>query len=178
MTGTAEAGASVTVTSGALVLGTVTADATGTFTFTPSVPLPNGTSNLVATARDAAGNLSPASDPVSVAIDTRVPGAPTVNYLPPTNDPTPIISGNAAAGDTVVISLDGVEIGRTVAGAGGAFAIEVTPIPEGSRTLSIVATSPTGTPSPAATLAVLVDLTPRPLRISPPSPDRRTTPRP
>ena len=90
ITGTAEAGAIVTVFSGTTVLGTVTAGATGSFSLTPTVPLPDGTAFLTATARDAAGNLSAPSAATSVVIDTHVPGAPVVDFLAPTNDTPPI----------------------------------------------------------------------------------------
>ncbi|WP_238178691.1 Ig-like domain-containing protein [Methylobacterium oxalidis] len=157
ITGTAEPGAVVTVTSGTTVLGTATAGAGGTFTLTPTVPLPNGDNPLVATARDAAGNISAPSATVIAEIDTTVPGAPILDDLAPTNDPTPVVTGLAGANDTVTVFLGTTPIGTGTAGPDGAFSIEVSALPDGINNLTVVATSPTGVESDAAPLAVLVD---------------------
>ncbi|MCE4226781.1 hemagglutinin [Methylobacterium sp. C25] len=160
ITGTAEAGAIVTVFSGTTVLGTVTAGANGSFSLTPTVPLPDGTASLTATARDAAGNLSASSAATSVVIDTHVPGAPVVNFLAPTNDTTPIITGTGNAGDTITVSNGGTPIGTGTVASDGSFSVTVTtPLTEGSSTLTVTATSASGTVSAAAPVTVLVDTT-------------------
>ncbi len=58
ISGTTEAGASVTIKDGATVLGTVTADGSGNYEFTPSAPLSMATHTVTATATDAAGNTT------------------------------------------------------------------------------------------------------------------------
>ena len=68
LSGTAEAGSSVTVRRGAAVLGTVTANASGVFTLGP-VTLTAGTNVFTATATDAAGNTSVASANFVVTLD-------------------------------------------------------------------------------------------------------------
>lgn len=77
LVGTAEADATVTVYgdtgSGPLLLGITTADGSGNWTFTPSTPFTNGTITITATATDAAGNVSAASTPFDVTIDTVAP---------------------------------------------------------------------------------------------------------
>lgn len=64
VTGTAESGSTVTIFVNGTAVATVTVDAGGTFSVT--VPLPAGADTITATATDAAGNSSPASNPVSV----------------------------------------------------------------------------------------------------------------
>jgi large repetitive protein len=68
-TGAAEAGSTVRVFDGSVLLGTATANSTGVWTFT-SPTLANGPHSISATATDAAGNTSPASAARSVTIDT------------------------------------------------------------------------------------------------------------
>ena len=68
LSGTAEAGSSVTVRRGATVLGTVTANASGVFTLGP-VTLTAGSNVFTATATDAAGNTSVASANFVVTLD-------------------------------------------------------------------------------------------------------------
>ena len=66
LTGTAEANSKVTVFDGGALLGTATTDSSGAWGYTTS-PLNNGPHAFTATATDAAGNTSPASqvfDPI------------------------------------------------------------------------------------------------------------------
>ncbi|HEY1376130.1 MAG TPA: Ig-like domain-containing protein [Gemmataceae bacterium] len=78
--GTAEAGATVQVIAaggpGTTPLGTVTADAGGNWTVTPTTPLADGTHIVTATATDAAANNGPASAGFNLTIDTTAPSAP------------------------------------------------------------------------------------------------------
>ena len=80
LSGSAEPGSAVILTgaNGALI-GQVTADAGGNWSFTPASALPNGTS-INAIARDAAGNTSAAS---SVVTDSVAPAAPCLLYTSP-----------------------------------------------------------------------------------------------
>ena len=79
LSGMAESGSTVKVYNGTIVtpLGTVTATALGSWTFTAGSnlnPLTNGTYGFYVTATDAAGNTSLASSNWNVTIDTVVPG--------------------------------------------------------------------------------------------------------
>ncbi|MFF6586660.1 Ig-like domain-containing protein, partial [Pseudomonas aeruginosa] len=96
LSGTAEPGATVTLTDGnGNPIGQVTADGSGNWSFTPSTPLANGTV-VNATATDASGNTSPGS---SVTVDSVAPATPVVN---PSNGTT--LSGTAEPGATVTLT--------------------------------------------------------------------------
>ena len=71
LTGTAEAGSTVTVFEGTTQLGTATVNASGAWSYTTS-PLSNGAHAFTATATDAAGNTSLASQPIDPTIGTTV----------------------------------------------------------------------------------------------------------
>ncbi|WP_132257105.1 Ig-like domain-containing protein, partial [Methylobacterium segetis] len=121
VTGTAEAGATVTISNGGTVLGTAIAGSNGVFTFTPETPLTEGAYNLTAVARDAVGNASPASAALSLQLDLTAPRVPTIAPLAPTNDSTPTITGTAEAGSVVTISNGATILGSTTAAANGTF---------------------------------------------------------
>ncbi|NGM63615.1 fibronectin type III domain-containing protein, partial [Sphingobacterium sp. SGG-5] len=77
VTGTAEAGSTVTLydTDGTTVLGTAVATG-GNWSITSST-LSEGTHSLTAKATDAAGNVGPASSALTLTIDVTAPAAPT-----------------------------------------------------------------------------------------------------
>ncbi|MFA7028560.1 MAG: Ig-like domain-containing protein [Sulfurovum sp.] len=64
--GKTEAGATVTIKDGSTVLGTVTADGSGNYTFTPDTPLDVSTHTITATATDAAGNSANTSSTFTI----------------------------------------------------------------------------------------------------------------
>ncbi|MGY0832691.1 DUF4347 domain-containing protein [Azospirillum argentinense] len=76
LSGTAEANALVTVKLGGNSIGTANANGSGawTFDYTGTV-LPAGTHSFTATATDSAGNVSTASSPFTVTVDTGAPSA-------------------------------------------------------------------------------------------------------
>ncbi|WP_232493692.1 Ig-like domain-containing protein [Novosphingobium kaempferiae] len=104
LNGTAEAGSLLLLTDGnGNVIGQVTTDAFGFWTFTPSAPLADGTV-VNATAQDAAGNIS---SPATTTVDSSPPIAPTID---PTNGWE--VTGTGEPGATVVL-MDGT--GNTLA---------------------------------------------------------------
>ncbi|WP_348256328.1 cadherin domain-containing protein [Leptolyngbya sp. PL-A3] len=83
ITGTAEAGSTVTLRFGNTVLGTVTSDTTGSwsYTLTPEniTAIGQGSGkSITATATDAAGNIGLASAPRTFAVDTIAPNSPAI----------------------------------------------------------------------------------------------------
>ncbi|MBG7009622.1 Ig-like domain repeat protein, partial [Pseudomonas aeruginosa] len=147
ITGTAEAGASVTLTDGnGNPIGQVTADGSGNWTFTPTTPLPNGTV-VNATATDPSGN---ASAPASVTVDAVAPATPVVN---PSNGTT--LSGTAEPGSTVTLTDgNGAPIGQVTADGSGNWSFTPsTALPNGT-VVNATATDPSGNTSPGASTTV------------------------
>ncbi|MBL8918804.1 MAG: hypothetical protein JNJ54_08105 [Myxococcaceae bacterium] len=154
ITGTAEANSTVTITIDGMVAGTTTATAGGSFSFTPTADLGAGPHTVSATARDAGGNVSPASNTNTFTVDLTAPAAPVVTT--PANGSTvatarPPVTGTAEANSTVTVRIDGNVVGTTTANAMGAFTF--TPpadLPQGSHTVNVTATDAAGNVSPAS----------------------------
>ena len=75
LTGTAEAGATVSVYDGTALLGTVTAGSDGAWSYALGA-LADGSHSLTATATDVAGNTGAASSALAFIVDTAAPGVP------------------------------------------------------------------------------------------------------
>jgi hypothetical protein len=165
ITGTAEAGSVVSVynTVDGTLVGTVLADASGQWSLTPAPPLLNGAYQLSAIAKDAAGNASDPSDPFAVEIlSGAVPVAPAItgvfddvvsdvgNISPGgfTNDLRPTITGTAQAGNQVIVTINGVEVGRVEAQADGRWSITPTAdLAQGLNQITAQAIDSLGNPS-------------------------------
>ncbi|MBV5749340.1 BapA prefix-like domain-containing protein [Pseudomonas aeruginosa] len=147
LSGTAEPGATVTLTDGnGNPIGQVTADGSGNWSFTPSTPLPNGTV-VNATATDPSGN---ASSPASVTVDSVAPAAPVVN---PSNGAE--ISGTAEPGATVTLTDgSGNPIGQVTADGSGNWSFTpTTPLPNGT-VVNATATDASGNTSAGSSVTV------------------------
>ncbi|MDH0380087.1 Ig-like domain-containing protein, partial [Pseudomonas aeruginosa] len=147
LSGTAEPGATVTLTDGnGNPIGQVTADGSGNWTFTPSTPLPNGTV-VNATATDPSGNASP---PASVTVDAVAPATPVVN---PSNGST--LSGTAEPGATVTLTDgNGNPIGQVTADGSGNWSFTpTTPLPNGT-VVNATATDASGNTSAGSSVTV------------------------
>ena len=106
LSGKSEAGATVEILEGAAVVGSTTADSSANWTLALA-NVPDGSHTYTARARDAAGNLSGASAPRTVVVDTAPPPAPEVQGPSgATTDPNPAFTF-AAAEPTVECRLDG-----------------------------------------------------------------------
>lgn len=84
VTGTAEVGAKVSLYDGTTLLGSTTADGSGNWSITSSV-LADASYNLVAKARDAAGNESVVSSALVLTIDTTAPSLNAAGSTPADN---------------------------------------------------------------------------------------------
>ncbi|HHQ4440295.1 TPA: Ig-like domain-containing protein, partial [Pseudomonas aeruginosa] len=147
LSGTAEPGATVTLTDGnGNPIGQVIADGSGNWTFTPSTPLPNGTV-VNATATDPSGN---ASSPASVTVDAVAPATPVVN---PSNGTT--LSGTAEPGATVTLTDgNGNPIGQVTADGSGNWSFTpTTPLPNGT-VVNATATDASGNTSAGSSVTV------------------------
>lgn len=164
LSGTAEAGTTISVYDNGTLLGTATVNADGTWSFTSPV-LADGQHSLTATVTDAAGNTSSATAPVTFTVDTVAPTLSDVSAasdngttLTPiaangaTNDATPLLQGTTEAGSTVTLSDNGTVLGTVIAGSDGRWSFTTPALGEGSHTLSITAADAAGNASPATTL--------------------------
>ncbi|GJD88203.1 hypothetical protein BHAOGJBA_1716 [Methylobacterium hispanicum] len=170
LTGTAEAGATVTLydTDGTTVLGTATANGQGAYSITSS-SLAQGSHSLTVKATDAAGNTSAASLAFTLSIDTAAPATP--GAAPGlalasdsgtagdgiTNTTTPILSGTAEAGVTVKLyDTDGTTVlGTATANGQGAYSITSSTLAQGNHTLTVTATDAAGNISAASPALML-----------------------
>jgi hypothetical protein len=138
--GTAEADSLVEVYVGGVSKGTAASDAAGNWSFDYSGTLLSvgSTYTISATAQDAAGNTSITSDPYAVSIDA-APPVPTI-VLAPGITPDDVINiaeagglvaitgtvgGDAKAGDTVTLTVNGVSSTGLVQADGTTFTINV-----------------------------------------------------
>lgn len=172
LSGTAEAGATVTIDFGSAPV-TVTADTiTGAWSYTPASPLANGTLVTISAA-DAAGNVSLApatltidrAPPATISIDTVADDAGTVTAAVlnggVTDDRTPALSGTTEAGASVAVFDNGVQIGTATANGSGAWTFPVaTPLAEGGHIFTATATDALGNvTAQSAAFAITIDLT-------------------
>jgi hypothetical protein len=155
LTGTAEAGSTVSLYDGATLLGTVVATG-GTWTFTPT--LAQGSHTLTATATDAAGNVSTASSSFTVIEDTAAPSAPSISSVTDnagtiqgtlssegyTDDNTLTLSGNAEAGATIKIYNNGTLVGSATADGSGNWTATTDALSDGAASLTATATDAAG----------------------------------
>ncbi|ALV91137.1 Ig-like domain-containing protein [Pantoea vagans] len=170
--GTAEANSTIIISDGNTVLGTATADGTGSWSFSPT--LTDGTHNLTAVVRDEAGNTSPVSGTVTVTIDTVAPpsvtnlvltnnidGAVNIPNGGLTNDNTPVLSGNGEVGSIITISDASGVLGSTTVIAGGTWSFTpTTGLADGSHTFSVTASDTAGNVSGTSTISAVIDATP------------------
>ncbi|MBF7143924.1 MULTISPECIES: BapA/Bap/LapF family large adhesin [Pseudomonas] len=150
LTGTAEAGASVSVTGPTgLALGTATAGPDGQFTLALNSAQVNG-QTLSVTQVDLAGNTS-LPTPVTAA-DITGPALPVVVRLE--NSGAQLIGTAEAGGRVEVRAADGTLLGSGPVDASGAFSIVLNPPQANGETLSLVAQDARGNAS--ASLAYTV----------------------
>lgn len=143
LSGTAEANASVKISNGGALIGTVSAADQGSFTL-PGVTLAEGTNSFTATATDAAGNESAVSQPLAVVLDTKPPVVKITSqtsgqYL---NTPTVTVSGTLDD-STALVTVNGASAQVTA----GGFTIAGVALAEGANTISVEALDPAGNPA-------------------------------
>jgi large repetitive protein len=131
VSGTAEAGATVTLSLDGSLNGTATATG-GSWTLTTSTPLNAGTHTLQATTTDASGNVSPASNLVTVTA-----------AAPPS---TTVAQGNVTATTGAPLSITPV----TASGGAGNPSFSVSPSLPAGLTLNTSTGTITGTPTATA----------------------------
>jgi Ca2+-binding RTX toxin-like protein len=143
--GKGNAGDGIAVFSGATQVGTGTVKADGSWLVTLS-KLADGAHGLTAKSIDVAGNVSAASAPLTVTIDTQV-AAPTgldltaasdtgaLNNDNITMDTTPTIAGKGEAGATVTVFNGAAALGKAKVNGAGVWSFTTAALPDGVHTL-------------------------------------------
>lgn len=160
LTGTAEAGATVSITVGSSTL-TATADGDGAWSVNiPASEIPSGetTLDVTATSTDAAGNSSTTSGSItidtttSVSVDTSAAGSDgTVNAVEHNGMIT--VTGMGEAGATIDMEVNGYTAQTTVDASGAwsvTFAASVLDTGETSNTVNVTSTDMAGNTATAA----------------------------
>lgn len=176
LSGTAEAGSTVTIYDGGVAIGTALVASNGTWTFTPSADLTESTHQITVRATDAAGNLGPASPVFTLTVDLTPPTAPTAIVLTddtgairgtitagtPTDASKPILAGTGEPGGTITIYDNGVAVGTTTVLPNGTWSVTPDgPLADGTHTITVVETDAAGNQSAASEPIIFtVDTTP------------------
>jgi VCBS repeat-containing protein len=157
LTGTAEANSSVAIYEGSTLVGTVTANGSGIWTFTPSAALSEGTHSWTAVATDPQGNVSTSSNAWSVVVDVTPPDVPAITTITDnmpgyvgdlangqtTNDNTPLLTGTGVPGSTVHILDNGTEIATATVNGSGIWTAEIN-LTDGPHSLRVNASDAAG----------------------------------
>ncbi|NVJ19810.1 OmpA family protein [Myxococcus sp. AM011] len=142
--GTAEAGATVTVTVDGTVVGTVTAAANGSWTLPVAAALADGAHSVTASAEDTEGNTATDTNAFTVDATTSVSITTPADGSTVTN-PVVTYSGTTEPGATVTVVVDGTTVGTATAGADGTWSVPVTtPLFDGPHTVTATATDTSG----------------------------------
>lgn len=159
--GKALAGAVVYVYDGATLVGSSVAAANGIWNF-ENKAFAQGSHDITATVKNAAGTESAHSNHWTFSVDTSTPAkpaAPTVTddngaTIPAggtTADALPHIDGKGTPGDTIKVLDNGVVIGSTTVKPDGNWSFTpTTDLNNGPHDITVIDTNPAGTSSPAS----------------------------
>ncbi|MFO1118142.1 MAG: FG-GAP-like repeat-containing protein [Beijerinckiaceae bacterium] len=155
LTGSAEAGATVTVYDGLTKLDTVIADGkTGQWSYKLGV-LSDGSHSLTATARDLAGNTSDPSSSLVFTVDTLAPSVKITSGAS-TNGAVSLLGTSS---DTKVIDAISIYDGATFLGStvssGGVWSFGTTVNSTSAHVLKVVATDPAGNPGTSSNVLII-----------------------
>ncbi|WP_235502131.1 Ig-like domain-containing protein, partial [Trabulsiella odontotermitis] len=178
LSGKAEAGSIVKIYDQSGLLGSVTARDDGTWSYTPTTKLDEGSHQFHVTATDKAGNTSAPSDDFELTLDFTPPDssklaitnvyddvklAGDVPNNGETDDNRPLISGTGAeAGDTITVYNGNTVIGSTTVKSDGTWELEPsTPLPDGTYRLTAKETDKVGNEAgPSNEYVITVGVTP------------------
>lgn len=176
LSGTGEAGTTISIYNGSALVGTAQAQANGSWSFTPSTSLGAGVWNLTATATDAAGNTSAASEIRSFTIDTTAPAAPVIDTVYDgtgpitgnlssgqiTDEARPVISGTRETNTTIRLYDNGTLLAEIPADNSSSW--RYTPdasLATGNHVITVIAVDAAGNASPVSdSVNFVVDTTP------------------
>lgn len=156
---------------------TVTADANGNWSYTPDMPLDDGTYQVRASVTAQDGGMS--SDEIEFEIDATAPeiviDAPAEGSA--ISDSTPTISGTTEPGAAVEVTVGGMTYTTTADGNGG-WSVEVADgLEEGEQTATVKATDEAGNESEES-VTFTVDTSPPALTVDTPAEGEEVEPAP
>ena len=176
LTGTAEAGSTVTIYDNGIAIGTAVVAANGSWTFTPSVNLSEGSHQLTVRATDVAGNTGPASPAFTLTVDLTAPPTPSAFVV---NDDTgslkgaisagqftdasqPRLTGRGEPGSTITVYDNGALVGTATVQPNGTWSLTPTsPLAEGAHSITVRETDAAGNQSGLSQpINFIVDTTP------------------
>jgi hypothetical protein len=153
LTGTAEANSTVNVYDGVTLLGSATANGTGSGAWSiTAATLTDGTHHFTATDT-VSGVTSAKSAALAVTVDTAAPAAPVITNDTVVNTYDVAVTGialdqgHAEAGDVVKIYDGSTLIGTTTTSATGAWSYTTTPLSDGYHVLTATVTDVAGNTS-------------------------------
>ncbi|MEB3284870.1 MAG: Ig-like domain-containing protein [Candidatus Sericytochromatia bacterium] len=171
--GTADAGAVIELYDGDELIGRTTADGSGDWLFTATPTRALGSHVIRAVAVDDAGNASPASNALSIIIDSTAPGVPKIDGLSAetdtgvsprdnrTSEAQPTILGSAEPFAEITVRASDTVLGKVNADAAGRW--ELTPtsaLAAGTYNITASAKDATGNQGPdSVPLALTIDRT-------------------
>lgn len=144
VTGTAPAGATVTIVVDDVVVGTTVADANGNWSFKLPNPIADGSHTI-----DAQTEIDGVPSEASVSFEVKHAG-PDLVVISPTDggsiygDEPIVVTGTATPGSQIDIYVDGVLVGTTQAGDDGKWSEEIPGMEPGKAEISVVASDDKG----------------------------------
>ena len=164
-----EAGSTIRVYDNGILLGTTTAAADGSWSFTPSTAFADGSQHSVSYTK----NGGPSSPAVNFTVDTSSPSsvsmtltddvAPIIGTIAngsTTNDTKPTISGATEAGATITIKDGATVLGTVIADDNGNYTFTpAASLGEGSHSVTATAADAAGNSKDSATINFTVDTT-------------------
>ncbi|WP_255631901.1 Ig-like domain-containing protein, partial [Caballeronia sp. dw_19] len=169
--GKGTAGDIITVSDNGVVIGSTTVANDGTWSFTPSTDMANGSNSITVIETNPAGTPSASSTPVIVVVDTTTPAKPSTPVLTDdsnasipagstTADGHPHISGTGTAGATVKVYDSSTLIGSAVVDVTGKWSFTPsTDMASGAHSITATQTNAAGTTG-AASAAIAFTFTP------------------
>lgn len=146
VTGFAEANATIRVYLDNALIGTAQASADGVWQLTTQVLSDRLNYRIHATATDAAGITSAASETSTFHVDAIAPTVPSGNVVLHAGANQPVFSGTGEAGTEIQLfrTSDFTEIGRAAVGSDGHWTLNSAPLPNGAYEISFASVDKAG----------------------------------
>ena len=155
-TGTGVPGDRITLFKGSITIGQDTVNGSGEWYITSFDMGGDGTYVITAKQTDLAGNVSVASTPQTLVIQTALPVAPGISSIPISrNDNTPTITGTSVNGNIITLFEGSTSIGTSTV-AGGTWSITTPALNNGTYVITANATDIFGQVSGLSPSQILV----------------------